>query len=44
VRGELSVLWSELLAVETVAADVVEVFQDDVVVPEAMRSGCARSR
>jgi hypothetical protein len=44
VRAELSARWSELLAAETVADEVVQTFQDQVVVPQAMRSllACAR--
>ena len=44
VKDELAVRWSELLAIETVADEVVQVFQDAVVVPERMRSLLQRAR
>jgi hypothetical protein len=44
VKAELSLRWSQLLALETVAAEVVERFQDEVVIPEAMRSLLTRVR
>jgi hypothetical protein len=38
MKGELAARWSELLAIETVVNEVVEIFQDEVVIPSSMRA------
>jgi hypothetical protein len=44
VKAELQQRWSELVAIELVTDEVVQTFQDEVVVPEAMRSLLAGAR